>query len=102
MDVTNTNFFTLACVAAAIRFLVPCATHALTHIKACMGVNNSATSYVQVEMHMHAPDKGDDEPARECHTELQTHYLRRAQPGASHACDAGFVSLATCMQQIGA
>ena len=27
MDVTNTNFFTFACVAAAIRFLVPCATH---------------------------------------------------------------------------
>lgn len=75
MDVTNTNFLTFACVAAAIRFLVPCATHSDTQIKACMEVKNSATTHLQAEMHMHAPSKGHNEPAIKRHTLLQTHCL---------------------------
>jgi len=51
MDVTNTNFFTFACVAAAIRFLVPCATRDSTQIKACMEVESSSTSHLQVDAH---------------------------------------------------
>jgi hypothetical protein len=79
MDVTNTTFFTLACVAAAIRFLVPCTAHGVFLIQGCMEVKNPAKSYIQVEMHMHAPGKGHNEPARERHTLLQTHYLGCAQ-----------------------
>lgn len=79
MDVTNTNFFTFACVAAAIRFLVPCTTCGHSLIKICMETRNPATSYVQVEMHMHPPENRDSEAARERHTLLQMHYLGCAQ-----------------------